>query len=177
MTDEELVYLMREKNEDAESIFMKKYENVIQRISFTAVGYFAHDNEVKSTAYFVLMQCVQSYDEKLNNLFITYYNTCLRNRLKSLLRRYHYGEKNQWIHTYQDITEMEVKDYTLHDPLQQYIVEEQKTEVLAYLNVIEKAVFHKTIEGYNSAEIAMSENVPIKKVYNTIYKVKKMLKK
>lgn len=176
MSDEELIYLIREKNEDAEQLFIQKYEKVIQRTSFASVGYFAQDNEVKSMAYMVLMQCVQSYDGMLNSLFGTYYNTCLRNRLKSLLRQYRYGVKRQWMYNYQDITEIEVSDCTLHDPVQQYIAEEVWNDVSDNLSPLEQTIFQQSLDGYNSAEIAQSAAISIKKVYNTMHKVKKMLK-
>lgn len=176
MTDEELVYLMREKNEDAESIFVKRYERVIQRLSFSTVGHFAHDSEVKSTAYMVLMQCIQSYDEKLNSLFMTYYHTCLKKRLNSLLKQYRYSEKRRWLYDYQDIHEVEVGDYTLHDPIQNYIVDEEYHVLKAYLNDLEWRIFQMCTEGYKSAEIADVLNIQIKKVYNTVHKIKKMLK-
>lgn len=177
MTDEELIYLMREKNEDAEQLFIEKYDKVIQRTSFLTVGYFAQDSEVKSMAYTVLMQCVQSYDEKLNNLFATYYTFCLKNRLKSLLKQYRYGVKRQWTYDYQDITEIEVKDYTLNDPIEQYIAEETYANISLHLKPIEQNIFEKTRDGYTSVEVAELEGVSVKKVYNTMYKVKKMLKK
>lgn len=177
MSDEELIYLMREKNEDAELLFVEKYEKIIHRTSFLTVGYFAQDSEVKSMAYTVLMQCVQSYDEKLNSLFSTYYTFCLKNRLRSLLKQYRYGVKRQWTYDYQDITEIEVRDHTLNDPLQQYIAEEMYTGVLENLKPQECAIFEKTRDGYTSAEVAELEGVSVKKVYNTMYKVKKLLKK
>lgn len=176
MSDEELVYLMREKNEDAETLFMQRYDSLIQKMSFKAVGYYAHDSEVKSMAYIVLMQCIQSYDDILNNLFSTYYQTCLRKRLNSLLKRNRYSEKSKWNYSYQDITEIEVKDYTLHDPIQKYIVEEVCEEVVNYLTPVERRVFQQCVEGYNSTEIAEREGVNIKKVYNTVHKIRKMLK-
>lgn len=177
MSDEELIYLMREKNEDAELLLVEKYDKIIQRTSFLTVGYFAYDSEVKSTAYAVLMQCVQSYDDKLNSLFGTYYTFCLKNRLRSLLKQYRYGVKRHWMYDYQDITEIDVKDHMLNDPIQRYIVEETCADIVAHLKPLECAIFEKSREGYTSAEVAELEGVSVKKVYNTIHKVKKMLKK
>lgn len=177
MSDEELVYLIREKNEDAETLLVEKYEKIIQRVSYATVGYFAQDNEVKSMSYIVLMQCIQSYDEKLNSLFITYYNICLRNRLKSLLKQYRYGVKRQWMYDYQDITEVEVKDYTLCDPIQAYIIADTCSDIIAHLSQLEQSIFQQSLDGYSSNEIAINENIPVKKVYNTMHKIKKMMKK
>lgn len=177
MTDEELVYLIREKNEDAEYLFMKRYESIIPKISFAAVGHFANDSEVISTAYIVLMQCVYSYDDILNNNFKAYFSMCLRRRLNSLLKKYRYSEKSRWNYNYLDLADVEISDYTLNDPVQKYIFEEEKGTIVQALTPLEKRIFIAYVEGYQALEIALDESVPIKKVYNTIHKVRKMLKR
>lgn len=177
MTDEELVYLIREKNEDAEYVFMKRYERIIPKISYTAVGSFANDSEVLSTAYIVLMQCVYSYDDILNNNFKGYFSMCLKRRLNSLLKKYRYSEKSRWNYNYLDVTDVEISDYTLNDPVQKYIFEEEKGMIGKALTPLEQRIFFAYVEGYQSPEIALEERVPIKKVYNTIHKVRKMLKR
>lgn len=88
--DYELIYMVRENDEDAKSIIWKKYTPIIRRIAYEYYqkysNYGYEFDDFLQEAQLSFYQALSRYNEDKNTLFYTFINMCIRNRLSSFCR-------------------------------------------------------------------------------------------
>ena len=100
--DNELIYLIRENDDDSLDILFKKYRPIIislcnyyySRIKDRGADY----NDLVQEANISLYQAYLKYDDKLGVIFYTFACSCIRNRLSAYTRTF-FNKKNNIINT------------------------------------------------------------------------------
>ena len=84
--DYELVYLVREKNEEALNIIIEKYSPLIGSIAskYYGVGYDYQDYFQEGLVAFI--KSIQTFDENAPYSFYSYSMTCVRNAITTTYR-------------------------------------------------------------------------------------------
>ncbi len=162
--DYELLYLIENYNEEALTALFDKYHNLI--VSLISKYKFNKDNydDIYQEARMVLFKAIQTFNTMYSKSFTMYFKLLLENRFNSLIVR----EYNK------SVVEIK-KDETM------FINNEQKCSEfvdIKCLSIIEKAVYFQYFFRGNSIEdVSKNLNLTKKQAYNTIFRIKKKLKK
>lgn len=112
--DYELVYMVRENDDDSKSILFRKYEPVIISIAkefYERYKNFGYDYEdFYQEALISFQRAIVSYNENKDSLFYTFINVCLRRNLQSFCRNISTNKKNILMSSYIDITDYDIPD-------------------------------------------------------------------
>lgn len=87
MTDEELVMLAREKNEDAFVQLVSRYSSVLRKQAVKYRNAQIESEDLVQEGLLGLLSAVQTYRDAQQATFSTYAYACMRNRMVSALRR------------------------------------------------------------------------------------------
>ena len=89
--DYELVYEIREQNEDAYNIMMQKYSTLINKYASLyyskAKSYKIEYDDLVQEGYIGLFQAIDSYDEN-SSLFYTFASLCIKREMERLIKSY-----------------------------------------------------------------------------------------
>ena len=178
--DYELLYLIRQKNEIAFAILMRKYERVARYLIQKYVGEglsLLLKEDYLQNGRLKLLQAVEDYREDSNSSFYHFYCEIYHNLLidcyrKSQRRNYAisldeplYGSDNQYCLL--DIMESST-EYISVSPESLERIQKRK----ANLNSMEKKIVDLRAVGYTYQQIADLLKINIKKVDNTLQKVR-----
>ncbi len=112
--DYELVYMVREKDDDSYGVLFDKYLPIIRRIasdyykSYSTYGYDLDD--FIQEGYIGFQQAVNYYDENKNALFYTFVIICIHRKILSFCKRITCESKNISNDLYVDLDEISLKD-------------------------------------------------------------------
>lgn len=177
ISDEEVVSLVQENNEDAERILYKRYDAIISKYIKYSNRDMRSYSELYSNAQLVLMEAVQKYDTTYKVPFERYFKFCLKRRFIDYWRSQHY--KNHFVHSV--IYASEDFDYLVNTESISYedrlILNEDITNFYNALPEFETEVAKRYYDNMKAAEIAKELNVSEKKIYNTVYAIKKKVEK
>ena len=88
--DYELIYKVRENDEDSNKILLNKYLPIIRKISseyYQKYAYFGYEyDDFYQEALLAFYQALANYNEEKNVLFYTFFNVCIRKKLSSFCR-------------------------------------------------------------------------------------------
>lgn len=159
--DNELLYLIKNKNDDALSELFDKYEPLIK----SKINNFNFPQSQKEDylqeGKMVLLKAIDTYDEAYNKTFNKYFDLLLTNKFKTLYRKNQLEEEHMTIlqEDVIDSTGASSKGYSL------------KGEIT--LSKKEKMIFEEYfINGKKIEEIAKNNDMDRKSVYNTIQRIK-----
>ena len=180
--DYELVYLVREKNEEALNIIIEKYSPLIGSIAskYYGVGYDYQDYFQEGLVAFI--KSIHTFDENAPYSFYSYSMTCVRNAITSTYRSMKRSSGLDYL-----------TDYDQHPPLIAESPTRYSNDVHTFLNgklilekvlrkddqllsQIEKQCLRYWLEGHNYNEIAMILEMPPKKVDNALSRCKNKLR-
>ena len=180
--DEELIYMIRENDEEAWKIMMEKYEPLLQYLAFyyqktygatTSIDYEDLLQEMRITLY----KTIKIYKTDKNNRFYPYLSTSLKNTCNDYYkRRYKRYQKELLV---SDISKYELCED--QDPLlstyYDYYITELLKEFNNQLNAEDSAIFLLKLSSMKYQDIAKILDINTKKVDNSIFKTKQKLKK
>ena len=96
--DYELIYMVRENNEDSEDLLINKYIPIIMNISnyyYDRYSNYGYDrDDFIQEGYFGFLKAIKKYDEKKNALFYTFLVLCLHRTLITFCNRISNSKKN-----------------------------------------------------------------------------------
>lgn len=169
MNDYELLYLIREGNEDALAIMVEKYQPLLfsklKRFNIVSV----QRDDFYQEGCMVLLEAIRKYDESYNKSFTRFYELLLVRKFINLLNK-------------------ENKPVSYHEEsvFGRFILEEEdvifctKTDRLLakdVLNDLEYLIFDQHyVNNIGLQEISKDLELPIKRVYNTVYRIKQKLR-
>ena len=180
--DEELIYMIRENDEEAWKIMMEKYEPLLKYLAFyyqktygakTSIDYEDLLQEMRITLY----KTIKIYKTDKNNRFYPYLSTSLKNTCNDYYkRRYTRYQKELLV---SDISKYELCED--QDPLlstyYDYYITELLKEFNNQLNAEDSAIFLLKLSSMKYQDIAKILDINTKKVDNSIFKTKQKLKK
>lgn len=191
--DHELLYMIRQKDEVALEMLLKKYHNTIMGIVYGMFRYARllriSKEELYSAGMTGFVQAVECYREDLNVSFQSFLKLCVERECRSLLRK-HRGLSYSLISGSLSLDMTISEDENLYlidtiactnpdfDPQWQFRYNEAKrslAEKLSKMTSFEVKVIHYRLEGYSYAEIAELCSVSSKAVDNALQRIKKKL--
>lgn len=191
--DHELLYMIRQKDEVALEILLKKYHNTIMGIVYGMFRYARllriSKDELYSAGMTGFVQAIECYREDLNVSFQSFLKLCVERECRSLMRK-HRGLSYSLISGSLSLDMTISEDENLYlidtiacnnpdfDPQWQFRYNEAKRaliEKLKKMTQFEVRVVAYRLKGYSYAEIAQLCDVSSKAVDNALQRIKKKL--
>ena len=180
--DNELLYLIYECEEDALGILFKRYEPLIKKRLFdyhvSRDDYEDYYQECLMSLYLAVRIYNPMYDKSFNKFF----DLVVTRRIRTLLNRQRL--KNIDAIPLDDVNYL--RDSSDNFNYEDEILSDIKDDRIRFNNQVlsidsfsewEKEVFKlRFVSGYDIKEIASLKNEDIRKVYNSLYRIKKKLK-
>lgn len=169
MNDHELLYLIKERNDDAYEIMYEKYQPLIysKLIKFNIVESQREDFHQEGCK--TLMEAIKKYDDKYSKSFTRFFELLLVRRFMALLNKTNKPiiYKSDIVMDFQEIKEEHIIYLTKND------IEMARN----ILNDLEYSIFyHHYVKERKISEVAKELKIPIKRVYNAIYRLKQKLR-
>ncbi len=180
LNDEQLAFLVREKDDEALAVLTERYMNVAK---YVASGFTSNDEDASDLVQegmIGFLGAIYSYDKDGTASFNTYASCCIRNRIISVIRatnaKRHIPEdmivslESQRNHGSQSLTPEET---ILSDKGAEYITEAIERE----LSDRERKIFMLYLAGCSYEDIAKETGSTIKAVDSALQRSRKKLKK
>lgn len=169
LNDYELIYLIGENNDVALNLMYEKYSIYIYKIIYEYNINSRFKEEFFQEGLMQLNVALKTFKTKYNKTFFKYFDLILRrefNRLSTKSRKYDIPIDNLTISS------------MLEDSIVEYKTEISLSNIEKLLNKEEKIIFEEVyIKNRKSALVSKEYNINIKKVYNIIQKIKKIIRK
>ena len=190
INDNELIFMVKEQDEDAQNILFNKYYffirkiiNKYHRICYS-IGVDIKDLLQESLIGFY--DAINSYKEDYNTNFKTFLTLCIERRLNNIIRYYN-SNKQKTLSNYLTIEKIEelnlskiISDNNKNDPLnlinENEILYENLTSIKKVLSKQELKVFSLLINGFSYKDISLKLNITYKAVNSTIFRIRKKIK-
>lgn len=191
INDYELIYEIRESNEDSYNILIRKYSTLIKKL---ADEYYKNNKNIKveyedlmQEGYYGLLQALDNYDER-SSLFYTFASICIRREMERLIKSYSRNKQmvlNSAISLNKPLDNNEdtfIEDVIpSKDNIEEYVLSEIKSREiydLKYEMPLEMScVYELRLNRFTNMEISNLLEIPKKKVEKYVYNIKKMVKK
>ncbi len=180
--DYELIYMVKE-DEEAFSVLLNKYEPVFRKLSYSFVKMYKHKGvDVED----LMQQCritfcvvLDKFDYNRDILFYTYLLLCLKRMILSKIRKaintpdcYNYME----VENYDNLDIFESK-FNISDSYDEYEFSNSIIEFKNSLSFIESQIFELRYNGFSYKDIASLLEINVKKVDNTLLRIRKKMEK
>lgn len=191
--DYELLYMIRQNDDLAKKIIIKKYYRVIYLIIHSCLNNYTpkgvEQEELFQEGLISLFDAIDSFREDIEAPFYSFSFLCMKRHIKTQIRKYNSKGTRQFYNSLSlDMKISEDDNLYLQDLISQeqygktsYITyfEDDLKELLAsdFLSNIEKKVLKLRVEGYSYQEIADILELSSKIVDNTIQKIKRNISK
>lgn len=185
-TDEELIQLIKDGNEQAERCLFKRYSFIVKRISSSFFIIGGSLDDLFQEAMIGLIKAMNGYDENFGSKFRTYAEVCIRRQIISAIRKTKsYEMLNRHMSFYDFVNESEeitlldeFADFTTN-PENLIICKEEKSQyhhkTTELLSSFEKDVLMEYGKGKSYEEISIKLNKNIKSIDNAMQRVKKKI--
>ena len=186
----EVLMLARTNDEDAMSLLLDKYKELIKKLLLKKVRLF---KSLKIDIDFVYTMCIEALDEAIYNYneysnatFETYVTKIINRKIYNTIKQT-FTKKEQVNVNAVDISEIMINvekanfllDYT-NEPLTNMLSNETSNNkfnsIFDCLSKFEKRVLLLMIKGYTESEIKSILNKSNKQIYNTIQRIRKKYK-
>lgn len=191
MNDYELIMLIQEKNEDAEEILLKRYEEIIKIIikdynkiiKCLNIDKKMLENECIDAFYMAL----NTYSDSMNSSFNSYATLIIRRKIKKHIIK-HNRNKNKMLSKSISLNQDDetinlmnlIEDKSNTDPLKQIIESEKQNLITKVMKSDfsnqEEQICLLLLDGLKVKEIASKLNLTQKQVSTTKERIKKKLK-
>ena len=191
INDYELIYEIRESNEDSYNTLINKYSTLIKKY---ADDYYKSSKNMKveyedlmQEGYYGLLQALDNYDER-SCLFYTFASICIKREMERLIKSYSRNKQmvlNNAISINKPLDGDEdtfIEDViSSNENIEEYVLSEIKSREiyeLKYDMPLEMScVYELRLNRFTNMEISNLLEIPKKKVEKYVYKIRKMVKK
>ena len=191
INDYELIYEIRESNEESYNILIKKYSTYVKKL---ADEYYKNNKSIKveyedliQEGYYGLLQALDNYDER-SSLFYTFASICIKREMERLIKSYSRNKQmvlnsaislNKPLDSNEDTFMEDV--IPSNENIEEYVLSEMKSREiynLKYEMPLEMScVYELRLNRFTNMEISNLLEIPKKKVEKYVYNIKKMVKK
>ncbi len=191
LADNELLYLIQEKNEEAGDLLFERYKHIIDisinKYLRSAYALNVDIEELKQEAMLGYVDAIHSYNDNMNMKLSSFISLCVERRLQNIIRKNNTGKIKMLKEAYsldneigEDLTLADVVGDNRSNP---EVIKEEKESVKklrekidSALSNSEKEVLELMLNDYSSEEIASILSVDIKRVYNATARIRMKLK-
>lgn len=176
--DYELIYLIKEKDDEALDLMFKKYEPLIKKI---ASHYFYLFNnrvtmdEIIEEGRIGLYHALKTYDSNYEIIFYTYALSCIKN---TILKLYRFYNTKMRINDTLELKEDLIIDYD--EPLKLTLKEELVKLFINFKTTLkfeDANIFELKINNFSYKEISWLLEIKEKTIDNRMFKIRNKLKK
>ena len=181
--DYELIYHVREQNDDSYGILFQKYIPIIKRI--TSDAYMKFSSYGYDLDYFIqegylgFQQALSSFDETKNSLFYTYASMCIQRKIISFCKKISSVEKNISNHYY-----VSYEDTPIIDPspgMEEVLVNQEfyrgLWEIVYTFPLEYTCVFELRMNQFPYQEISQLLDIPVRKAEFMIYRIYRKIRR
>ena len=191
VSDDELLGLVLEENEDAKNALYERYSYIINiilkkyQVSAKVLG--IDYNELKAEALYGFSSAIMNYKPNKEATLATFISVCVNRNISNLIKKYN-TKKNKVLNDSLSLDYFYDGDLTLgdcltkgDDPLDSLTDDETYNELLKQikgeLSTFEYTVFTFMIDNYDYNDIASLLKKTPKQIDNTIQRIKNKVKK
>lgn len=190
--DYELIYMAKEKNEDALKYLYEKYKPLLEKkarecskiIGNKGIEY----NDVLQECMIAFQEAIDVFDQDGKALFYTFVNLCVDRQLKSLITKTNrmknklFNESISLDNVYdneESIVEFIKENNTNPEEVLIDLDDESKLydKIMDGLRDNEKEIFKLKVQGFNYIEIAEKLNKDAKSISNILYRIRNKVKR
>lgn len=189
--DNELLYLVSEKNEDAINLLYEKYKYIVDitvnKYIRSAYALNVDMDELYQEAYVGYADAIKSYNDDKKMQLRSFISLCVERRLQNFIRRNNTSKIKVLKEAYSfdneigdDLTLADIVGDNRNNP--EVIKEERESlkklreSIDAVLNSSEKEVFKLLLNDFSYEDIAAILGINLKKVYNIVYRIRAKIK-
>ncbi len=183
--DYELIYMVRENDEEAFNLILKKYEPLIKKLCFFYAQKYKIFNidieDLKQECRITLFNTLCKFDQNKDILFYSFVIVCIKRGISSYIRRIagptRYCES---VSIDDDDNYMQFEDNYFYAP--PYLIDENYVSNLIIkfkneLNFDDACVFELRYNSFSYKDISILLDIPFKTVDNKLLKIRNKLKK
>lgn len=182
VNDYELIYMIRENDEDTSEFLYNKYSNVIKKISSK---YFLYAKEkgiefddLIQEGYIGLSSAINSFRDNMDSSFYTFACLCIERQIRTLCKKVGSNKHeilNQALSKdYDNIVQIYSPDYVSFD--NEFISMESFIFYKNLFSLKHSTVFELRYNGFSYQEISELLDIPINTVDSRLCKIRKILK-
>ena len=165
--DNELLYLIRNHDEEALELMFKKYENLIlsriQKYHFPK----SQKEDYLQEGRIVLLKAIETYRSEFDKTFTRYFELLLTNRFNTLYRNNQKYQKH--------IVLVEVENIDIKQKKEELPFEAKDVSVDDLSDFEYKIFKYRFLENHTIEETVEHYGITSKQVYNTIQRIKKKI--
>lgn len=189
-TDEIIITLIKEGNQDATEYLLKKYSPLVKKSIRTLYLIGADTEDLSQEGMIGLFKAIQNYETNSSASFYTFAKTCIDHQIYSAIKasnRKKHSPLNSYISFYSRTNK---EDSELINNLEagndsnpeHIILDKENTlrmeELLEErLSKLEKKVLPLYLNGQSYSDIALALNKPVKSIDNAIQRIREKVKK
>lgn len=178
-SDEKIIDMFRNGNEDSIDFLMNKYKGMVKRKARTMFLVGGDTDDLIQEGMIGLYKAVRDYDEKRDTLFCTFANMCVDRQIYNVINasnRKKHVPLNTYVPFYNSGTDEELSGNSISNPEELYI---DKENVMYIQKLLEKSlstfeyeVVKRYIDGEGYQEIAEKMNKKPKAIDNALQRIK-----
>lgn len=182
VNDYEVMYMIRECDDDAKDLLFKKYSPVINKFASKYLE-FAKKHGVEfedlvQEGYIALEQSIASYDDQCGVLFYSYVSLCIERHMITYCRNMSSGKNYILNNSLNEDFLLDASD-KFNDPenvLLTKLAEEQFVYFKNSLDIEYSSILELRYNGFSYKEISKLLDVPISTIDGRIYRMRKKMK-
>lgn len=176
--DDEIIYLIKE-DEEALSLMIRKYEPLFKKLAFSFVKKYSYKgldiDDLVQQCRIAMCYALESYNPSNETKFYSFLLVCLRRAINNYSRSY---LKNPNVYSL-DEEELYLTESLSVDSLTKKVIENDTLRLIKKfslsLNFFDACVFELRFNNFTYKEIAVLLDTNVKKVDNTLLKIRKKL--
>ena len=179
INDYEVLYMIRENSEEAKDLMYEKYMPIVKKM---ASAFYASNKNLGveyedyiQEGMIALNKAINTYNEKKDVLFFTYFNSVINKHFNSYIRAL---KANKHTVLNQSIRYSEIFYNVLDEKNSNYVgnmVEEEFTEMKNFLDFKFSVLFELRYNGFTYKEISKLLDIPVGTVQSRIKKMRRIL--
>lgn len=182
LNDYELLYMVRESNDDIRDVLYIKYQPLIKNLSsefYEKYKNYSYDyDDFLQEAYIAFEKALINYNDKRENLFYTFVVVCIRRRLFDFVRKITNNKKEIPLILYSDEDEENVlvKKTDITDNM---IADERIESIRQFMLNLSfefSVIFELRINGFNYREISDLLDIPRSTIEYRMRKIRQKAK-
>ena len=181
VNDYEVVYMVRENDEEAREIIFNKYIPIVKRIAFNylslAKAIKVEFDDLVQEGVSGLNHAIDSFDENSGTLFYTFVCVCVERKMITYCRKMG-GNKNYYFNTAlsEDFC-YSIKDNRTPDfYLEQELLEADFAVYKNYFDISDSSVFELRYNGFSYKEISRLLDIPLSSIDARLCRIRRILR-